>query len=72
MQQKAGEHSSPLRGSSLDSVGAICDRPLGCRVEHVFNKDAVARCGVIDEDMGNSAHQFAILDNGTAAHADVK
>ena len=31
-QQKAGEHSSPLRCVSFQFVGAICDRPLGSRV----------------------------------------
>ena len=46
--------------------------PLSSRVQHVFDEDAIPRCGVIDEDMGHGPYQFPILNNGTAAHADVK
>ena len=49
-----------------------CGHCLCCGVQHVFNENAVAGGGVIDEDMGNCAHQFAVLDDGTAGHADVK
>ena len=44
-----------------------------CRgIQHIFNKDAVACRWVVDEDMGHRADELAVLDNGTAAHADVK
>ena len=36
------------------NVGADIIRPLGCSVQHVFNENAVAGCGVIDEDMGKA------------------
>ena len=45
---------------------------LCSRVQHVFNKYAVAGCWVIYQDVGHRTYQFAILDNRTAAHADVK
>ena len=54
------------------NTGAICDRPLCRGIEHVFDEDTVAGGGIVDEDMGDGADQLAVLDNGTAAHADVK
>ena len=45
---------------------------LGCCIEHIFDEDAVASGGVVYENMGHSAYQFTVLDEGTAAHADVK
>ena len=36
---------------------------LCCRVQHVFDKDAVAGGGVVDEDMSNGAYQFSVLYN---------
>ena len=44
-----------------------------CRsIQHILDKDSVTTGGIIDKDMGHSAHQFAVLDDGTSAHADVK
>ena len=44
-----------------------------CRsVEHIFNEDAVAGSWVVDENMGHGADEFAVLDNGAAAHECVK
>ena len=45
---------------------------LCCRIQHILDKDAVAGGGIIDENMGHRAHQFSILYNRTAGHADVK
>ena len=45
---------------------------LCCRIEHIFNKDTVSRCGVVDQDMGHGTDQFAVLDDGATGHADVK
>ena len=42
------------------------------RIQHVFDEDAVAGGGVVDEDVSDGADELAVLDNGTAAHADVK
>ena len=45
---------------------------LSRSIQHIFNENAVARGGVVHKDMGHGTHQFAILNDGTAAHADVK
>ena len=50
---------------------AIC-RPLCHRIQHIFNKDAVAHGGIVHQHVGHSTDEFAVLDNGTAGHADVK
>ena len=47
-------------------------KALGCRVQHVFDEDAVAGIRLVDENMGDGADELAVLDNGTAGHADVK
>ena len=62
------------RSLHLCLVGnGLCAIPiLRCRVEHVFDEDAVSRCGVVHENMGHRAHQFAVLYNRRAGHADVK
>ena len=72
LQQKAGEHSSPLRCVLFLFVGAICDRPLGRGIQHIFDEDAVAGCGVVHKNMGDGADELAVLDNGTAGHFCVK
>ena len=38
----------------------------------MFDENAVAGGWVIDKAMGDGADEFSILDDGTAAHADVK
>ena len=45
---------------------------LGCRIQHVFDKDAIAGGGIVDKDMGDGAHQFSVLNDRAAGHADVK
>ena len=37
--------------------------------QHILHKDAVAHGGVADEDVGDRAHDLAVLNNGGAAHA---
>ena len=69
---KAGEHSSPLRCVSFQFVGAICDRPLVCCLQHIFNEDAVSSLRIIYQNMGHGADQFSVLYNRTAAHECVK
>ena len=40
---------------------------LGCRgVQHVFDENAVAGGGVVDEDMGDGTDEPAVLDDGGA------
>ena len=56
-----------LRQQAWESVIFLC-----CRIQHVFDEDAVAHGGVIYQNVGHCAHQSAVLDDGTAGHADVK
>ena len=41
----------------------------GSMRKHIFNKYPVAFGGVLDEDVGDGADEFAVLDDGAAAHA---
>ena len=43
-------------------------KSLACCGQHVFNEDAVAGGGVVDEDMGLGAYQFSVLYNWRAGH----
>ena len=45
---------------------------LGCCIEHIFDKNTISRGGVVNENVGHGANQFAVLDDGAAGHADVK
>ena len=62
------------RSLHLCLVGnGLCAIPiLRCRVEHVFDEDTVTGGRIVNKDMGDSADQFAVLDDRAAAHADVK
>ena len=42
------------------------------RVQHIFYKNAISGGWVIYKNMGDSANQLAVLNNGTTGHADVK
>ena len=47
----------------------LCTREaLGCRVQHIFNKDAVAHSWVVYKDVGHGADEFAVLDDRAAGH----
>ena len=48
---------------SVDIVGATIGRPLGCRVQHVFNKNAISGGRIVNKDMSNGAYQFSVLYN---------
>ena len=43
-------------------------RCFGDLPHHIIDEDPVPRCGVVDENVGDGAHQLAVLDNGAAAH----
>ena len=59
--------------SRLRRATSLCTREtLRSGVQHIFNENSVTGGGVIDEDMGHGANQFAILNNRATAHADVK
>ena len=45
---------------------------LGGSIQHILDEDAVAGCGVVHKNMGDGADEFAVLNNRTAAHVDVK
>ena len=72
LQEKAGEHSSPLRGVLFLFVGAICDRPLCCCIQHILNKYSVARGGIVDEDVGDTMMptQGPLVSRGLAKICD--
>ena len=38
------------------------------RVEHIFNENAVARGGIVDENVGDRPDKLTVLDDGGAAH----
>ena len=50
------------------NVGADIIRPLGCCIQHIFNEDAISGGWVVDQDVGHSADQLAVLDDGAAGH----
>ena len=52
---------APLQGEAL--CGGI---------QHIFNENAISGGRIVNKDMSDGPHQFAVLDNGAAAHADVK
>ena len=62
------KHSHKGQPSASASLSAHLCR----RLQHIFDEDAVALRGVVNQDMGNGADEFAVLDDGTAGHADVK
>ncbi len=32
-----------------------------CLVQHILNKDAVTRCRIVDENVGDRSHELAVL-----------
>ena len=42
---------------------------LCCRIQHVFDEDAISGGGVVDKNVSNSADQLAVLNNRRAGHA---
>ena len=41
-------------------------RQLAHLIQHIFNKYTVSRGGVVDEDVGDSAHELAVLNDRAA------
>ena len=39
-----------------------------CRVQHIFDKDAVAAGGVVDHNVSHRADKLAVLNDGRARH----
>ena len=62
------------RSLHLCPVGnGLCAIPMLRRsVKHVFDEDAIAGGGIVNQHMGNGANQFAVLDDGGAGHFCVK
>ena len=46
--------------------------PLRCCVKHVFNENAIAGSGVVEEDVGNGSNQFSVLYDRRTGHVCVK
>lgn len=61
---------------SYCSVDVITDTRtpafLCCRVQHIFDENAVAGGGVVDQYVGHGADKTPVLNNWAAGHADVK
>jgi len=50
--------------SRLCRATSLCTREaLDCRIQHIFDENAISGGGVVDEDVGDCADQFAVLDN---------
>ena len=43
-----------------------------CCLQHILDQDAVTHGGIIDQHVGHGADEFAVLDDGAAAHVCVK
>ena len=43
-----------------------------CRIQHILNKNAVSRGGIVYEDVRDRADELAVLDNGASAHECVQ
>ena len=39
-----------------------------CCLQHIFDEDAKAARGIVDENVGHRADELTILNDGTAAH----
>ena len=38
-----------------------------CRIDHIFNENAIPSSGIVYEDMGDRSNELAVLDDGRAA-----
>ena len=45
---------------------------LACCLQHILDENTISSLWIIYQNVGNGADQFPVLDDGTAAHADVK
>ena len=50
------------RGGACSS--RLLRRQIPHLIQHIFNENAVARVGVIDEHVGHRTYDFSILENG--------
>ena len=44
----------------------LCHRHL-CGVQHIFNENSVPRCGIVDQNVGYSTDELAVLDDWATA-----
>ena len=51
---------------SLSTIFLFLSRQHGEIDEHIFNKNAVARSGIIYKDVSYSPDELAVLDDGAA------
>ena len=42
-------------------------RQIAHLIQHIFNKYSVPRGGIVDEDVGDSSHELAVLNDWRAA-----
>ena len=61
---------------SYCSVDVIADTRtpafLCCRVQHIFDEDAISDGGVVHKDMGHRTDELAVLNDRRAGHLCVK
>jgi len=43
-----------------------------CRIQHIFNQYPIPLGGVVDKNVGHSADELAVLDDGRAARECVQ
>ena len=68
-QRPADDLLPLLTGGVADQQRPHVGRLLSSRhVQHVFHENAVAPRGVVNENVGHSPHQLAVLQDGAAAH----
>jgi len=42
------------------------------RIQHILNKYAVSRCGIVYENVRHSPHELVVLNDGRSAHECVQ
>ena len=52
---------------SILPLRCLCHGHLRC-IQHIFDEDSVAGCGIVDEHMRYRSHELAVLDDRAAAH----
>ena len=64
-------HKSPKKFLKNKAQGAAklvcCSLILSRRIQHILDEDPISGVRLVDEDMGDGAHNLSVLQNGTAA-----
>ena len=49
-----------------DIAFCVLPREVAHLIQHIFNENSVPRGGVVDENVGDSSHEFSVLDDRRA------